>query len=70
MKLGLNVYCNGDYLGFIPSRKQAAVRLWIRTNVLSTHMGEWAKSTSGEYRYRTTIGREYNFIPATSEVAP
>ena len=64
---GLNVYCNGQYQGFITSRAKSKVKAWVKANVVSTHMGQWFHSASGEYRYATTIGRTYDFVPATMD---
>lgn len=46
-------------LDYIPATKRAAIQ-WVRNNVRSTHMGEWAKSGVDRY-YSTTIGRYYKF---------
>lgn len=53
------VMLNGVEKATIQGNKTAC-KMWIRDNVIHTHMGEWRRTPFG-YEYSTTIGRYYQF---------
>ena len=54
------VYMNDQAVGVCKATKLDAKK-WIKTNVLSTHMGQWCKMGYG-LEYATTIGQYYQFV--------
>lgn len=72
---GFNVYKNDKFVEFIPGRSLRNAKSYIRTNLISTHMGEWKRAPGYDprlrlpyhYTYSTTVGIYYTFRPATMD---
>ena len=54
------VYKNDSLKTDVIDATKSAAKKWVRENVLSTHIGEWRKTSEG-YEYATSIGAYYQF---------
>lgn len=63
MNTYFRVYLDGQLLAEVPGATKRNAQAWVRSHILSTHMGEWRRLRHVDaWHYHTTIGRTYQFI--------